>query len=105
MELGQLQEQINLGNVDDRLAVMLVLVQNGSVSTPATMDYLDAYLNKLKLKIPAGIDPDFNLSLYFPGNQVPMQLLVNLDDMSLVYAKAASMAQIGVVIQQYLGAL
>lgn len=98
MELVELQKKMKAGLLDDRIAFQLVLVDSSKLREPATTAYLSNYLESLEIDMAASVDPTFSTVGYFPSGGLPMQLVVSLPDMKILFAEAGPASVVDPVI-------
>ena len=78
------------GLIDERIGFMLVMIETYSIQDPATLEFLQDYQADNGFEFTTVIDPTFELNDYFPAGGVPLQMVIDLDNMTLAFAGASS---------------
>ena len=97
-EVSKLQARFVQGKLDPRVAVLDVVLETKTRGQPATAAFLQTWIKANGLTFAAALDPGAAMKRYLSANDLPAAMLVDLQDMTLVYK--ATGAQTATVEQE-----
>ncbi len=74
-----------------QLVEFLTTVFEDANSNPATLKDLEVWTKKYALEYPSVLDPALKLGVFFDKSAAPFNMIVNLCDMSIVYASTGAL--------------
>ena len=101
-EVKTIQAALSANQIDSRVAFFNVLVDGKTVGGNPDEALLKAFLSTVKGTFPAAYDPTRSLTSYFTASYFPFNMLVDLSNMKIYYAKNGdSVSNIGTKIAQF----
>ena len=102
-EVKTIQAALSANQLDSRVAFFNVLVDGKAVGGPPSEALLLAWLSTVKGTFPAAYDLKRTMTSYFTASYFPFNMLVDLSNMKIIYAKNGDgVGTIGTKIQQFL---
>jgi hypothetical protein len=84
-EVKKVRDDYASGALDNRVAVLNVVLDNQTLGTRADRAFLDKWVATFKMTFPVAIDPQFSLRGYTDGVNLPFSTLLDLSNMHVFY--------------------
>jgi len=102
-EVAKVQEMIDKGKLDKRVALLDVVLETKTKGQPATAAFLQTWIKAYGLTFPAALDTSAAMSKYLGTNDLPAALLLDLQTMTIVYkATGATADEVKLAAHTYL---
>jgi hypothetical protein len=86
-KIQALQGKYASGAIDERLSILNILYETDKLHEPVTEAFTKKWITYYGLTFPVAMDPGFKMGAYFSGDTTPYTMMIDLDNMKIVYGE------------------